>query len=67
MVYNRTAIVSAALALVVLIAQAAFPEFATPIGNLQAPIFDLIVAILSALAGLNTATATQVQNAQKSV
>lgn len=67
MVWNNTAIISAALALVILLAQTAFPDFATPIGNLQQPIFDLLVAILSAIAGLNTATKSQVQKAQKSV
>lgn len=64
---TNSAIVSALLALIILVAQAAFPQFATPIGDLQAPIFNLIIAILSAYAGLNTATASQVQKAQKAV
>lgn len=67
MVWNNTAIISAALALVILVLQNLFPDFATPIGNLQQPIFDLLVAILSAIAGLNTATRYQVEKAQKSV
>lgn len=64
---NTQALISAALALIILLAQTAFPDFATPIGNLQSPLFDLLVAILSAYAGLNTATNSQIQKAQKSV
>ncbi len=64
---NTQAIVAAGVALLILVLRNFFPEIAHQLGNLQTPLVDLIVAVLMAYAGLNTATESQVQNAQKVV
>lgn len=58
---NTSAIVSALIALIILVLKNFFPEIATQLDLIQNPLVDLIIAILSAYAGLQTVTRGQIE------
>ncbi len=64
---NTRAIVAAAVALIIILVKNFVPQIAEQLDLIANPLVDIIVILLSAYAGLNTATATQVANAQKVV
>jgi len=64
---NTSAIVSAIIALAIVLGKALVPAISTQLDALSPLLVDIIVILLSAYAGLNTATRSQIERAQKVV